>query len=635
MLDVDELCSFMDGYACVSFDVFDTLLYRGAFAEPHHLFRRLALSKGLNQQAADTFARERIKAEALCRERARRQYGHAEVHLRDVYAAMHQTTVTAADEVRMERDHLRPRPFIRALYDHAVKTGKRVFAISDFYLDDNELTDILSGCGYTFERVYSSCSHHCGKYDGQLYKRYLEESGISPSHALHIGDNYQSDFIQAMMAGLTAYPCFRPVERLECDSGFNPRSATAWRHRAEQSNEFGRTHLAYMAYRHEEVPTLPMANRFAIQYAIPMIVTFARWLIAQCHADGIHRLYLMARDGHILHDVVTRLAPDLDCRVIPVSRRAVLLPAAARDRSMWDMLFTASSGIPIANILDDLQLELASSIRQWLPQHGEETFDDLDLKTRSRFLNDSYRLALPQMQAELTLYSSYASSIGLFNAGGAVVDVGWNLNSHKALDTIAGHRLHGYYLGALEHAYWHSRIKAFLFSPDNRKYAGWRALFRHGVELLELPFVSTRDQTTRITPDGFQYRYGYLPDRLRGALAITTMREVQRYLDFAGLPGTSIDDFEAARNALESLFSSLIERPTKAEYEYLSRIPHDRYIAGNKIHCIGDYWVTSKNSSPPRKWPHGLPMLLQKVLLNFKLYGFRFTVAKILWRIMP
>jgi putative hydrolase of the HAD superfamily len=55
-----------------------------------------------------------------------------------------------------------------------------------------------------FVRIFSSISHYRQLKSPEFYLRICEEMGVKPGQALHVGDNWQFDFLSARQAGLNA-----------------------------------------------------------------------------------------------------------------------------------------------------------------------------------------------------------------------------------------------------------------------------------------------------------------------------------------------------------------------------------------------------------------------------------------------
>ena len=185
----------------VSFDVFDTLLLRPAL-HPKDIFHLLA--RKVDAAHGVDFIKLRWNAEA--------ELGKANADIHHIYAHMVRRHKLApataeallAEEIHCETTLLSPRPDVEVLYREAVRLGKRVIAVSDMYLPGTVLGDILKKKGCGMDAVYVSCDHDARKSDGALYDVVLSNEKTLPSKILHVGDNYQSDYVQAVQKNISA-----------------------------------------------------------------------------------------------------------------------------------------------------------------------------------------------------------------------------------------------------------------------------------------------------------------------------------------------------------------------------------------------------------------------------------------------
>ncbi|NWF77373.1 MAG: HAD family hydrolase [Chloroflexi bacterium] len=56
-----------------------------------------------------------------------------------------------------------------------------------------------------FVRIFSSISHYRQVKSPDFYLRICEEMGVKPSQVIHVGDNWQFDFLNARQAGLNVF----------------------------------------------------------------------------------------------------------------------------------------------------------------------------------------------------------------------------------------------------------------------------------------------------------------------------------------------------------------------------------------------------------------------------------------------
>jgi len=194
----------------VSFDIFDTLLYRSCLL-PEDVF--FILSKKVAQTHSIDLLSTRLAAEAeVCS-----ILGTKNATLGQIYNYIsHRTGISLATadyimrlELSIERQILAPRASIRELYDFAIASGKRVVATSDMYWTSADLLELLHARGFDqIREVYVSSEAGKRKDDGELFHHVCDEQEILPQSMVHIGDNYHSDYLEAVRAGVTG--CYVP-----------------------------------------------------------------------------------------------------------------------------------------------------------------------------------------------------------------------------------------------------------------------------------------------------------------------------------------------------------------------------------------------------------------------------------------
>lgn len=202
----------------VSFDCFDTLVTRPFFA-PTDLFHLLDIY--VNQLVDSTdfcvFKDIRITAEKRARERKHlNSPGWEDITLDEIYheaedmcPALHPYLERIKEkEKELEIKYCRRRQIGKELLDCAIAHGKRVVCVSDMYLSGDVIRKILEKNGYeNIEQLYLSSEAGITKASGNLYSYVLTEEGISeqPEKMVHIGDNWDSDVMQAKARGIQSY----------------------------------------------------------------------------------------------------------------------------------------------------------------------------------------------------------------------------------------------------------------------------------------------------------------------------------------------------------------------------------------------------------------------------------------------
>ncbi|MWP46550.1 rhamnan synthesis F family protein [Gilliamella sp. Pas-s27] len=195
----------------ISFGIFDNLLIRPTF-EPkdvlHLLFHRVKKKYNID----------------LCNARllAIDEFIHQNVSLSDIYnfvakkLSLDEKTklLLQQEELDIESKLLTARKDFMYLYDMAVKNNKKIIAISDTYLPEDFLLSVLRKNGFCkIEKIYTPISYNKKKDNGELFGDVISNENIEPSAILHIGGNYNSDYLQPIGKNITAiyYPYIKDI----------------------------------------------------------------------------------------------------------------------------------------------------------------------------------------------------------------------------------------------------------------------------------------------------------------------------------------------------------------------------------------------------------------------------------------
>ena len=181
---------------CVSFDVFDTLLKR-AVPRPRDVFFRMGTEMG-----DDGFAERRMAAEHMARQAAA-ETGKEEITLADIYACMPEKERGGAQkEIEMERILSRPNVWITPVLRACKARHVRVIAVSDMYLPQDFVAELLARADIRIERLFVSSAYGRQKGTGNLFRIVLRETGLAAQDVVHIDDALRADSLGARKVGI-------------------------------------------------------------------------------------------------------------------------------------------------------------------------------------------------------------------------------------------------------------------------------------------------------------------------------------------------------------------------------------------------------------------------------------------------
>jgi FMN phosphatase YigB (HAD superfamily) len=300
--------------ALVSFDLFGTLVYR-TVGEPRDVFRiqerRLRRAGLIDMPQGQWLARRKQAERQLARSLA-----PGEVLLEQIYDALlaagdlasHQARDAAmALELAIEREVIRLFPFVPELLAAVKDTGARVVVLSDIYLPQSFIRELLEPVAPWIDDLYCSSHTQLTKRHGQAYA--LLKTG---GKVLHFGNNRRSDRLRARRNGIDG----RLIEW--------ERRRWLRRNRAE---------VTLLRLRGYEVPPLANPGRppapdsledLAVRWSI-VLFDFLLDLRRQARAIGASDVWLTSRDGESLWAVL-RERPDffgpIAVHYVRVSRKA-------------------------------------------------------------------------------------------------------------------------------------------------------------------------------------------------------------------------------------------------------------------------------------------------------------------------
>ena len=186
----------INNYEYVSFDVFDTLIERKCLT-PEQIFINTG-RKVLGNRKKIKFLKLRKQAE----EDAYNELG-VRATLDDIYSnitAFSDKTIDDLknEEIHQELENCYPKEIIDNIYKYAIKRKKKIIIISDMYLSENIISQMVKKCGYDkYEKLYVSNEYGVDKRSGKLFDLVLKKENITSNDIIHIGDSLKADILGA------------------------------------------------------------------------------------------------------------------------------------------------------------------------------------------------------------------------------------------------------------------------------------------------------------------------------------------------------------------------------------------------------------------------------------------------------
>lgn len=304
-----KLAEKLAEFDAVSFDIFDTLIYR-PFARPVDLFNLAGTEAVLLN-----FSELRRVCERKARDKRFAENGTYEVTFDDIYRYMEEyagKSFAAAKEKELaaELSLCFANPYMKRVWNILREKGTRLVVTSDMYLGSEFLGKLLGKNGFDgFERVFVSNEHGASKYHGGLYetvKKYLKCDNIA-----HVGDNTHSDIEMSRKYGLTPFCCPNPNT---VGNAYRP---------TEMSRIVGSAYGGLVnAKFHSGLEKYPMLYEYGYAYSGIFTLGYCRFIHDIAEKRGADRVLFLARDGDLLKRVYDTLYPESDTVYFLWSRMA-------------------------------------------------------------------------------------------------------------------------------------------------------------------------------------------------------------------------------------------------------------------------------------------------------------------------
>ena len=283
-----ELARRLSAFDVISFDVFDTLLFR-PFSDPADLFYLVG-----RKLSYPDFKRLRVEAEEEARKKKLQEAGTGEVTLPEIWEALSRRTGIPvgegmAAEWETEKSCCFANPYMLEVVCRLQELGKRIIVVSDMYLDGKQILELLEGGGYAKPSAcFVSGDQGTSKWEGGLYQRIRSRMGESLSYA-HVGDNPLADERQAAKNGFHPFP-YPNVSRAGAPF------------RAEDlSTIVGSVYRGLVnAHIHNGLTSYSRAYEYGFIYGGLFLVGYCRFIHEVADKRGIERLLFLSRDGAVL-----------------------------------------------------------------------------------------------------------------------------------------------------------------------------------------------------------------------------------------------------------------------------------------------------------------------------------------------
>ncbi len=428
-----EFVNALEGYDVISFDVFDTLLFR-PFSDPTDLFYLVG-----KELSYPDFRAARIQTERELRQKRKEQGMSGEVTLKDIWSALEKETGIPrekgmAAEWAVEQRSCVPNPYMQAVVKLLEEKGKLLAAVSDMYLSPKQIQSLLEQCGYHgFSLILVSSEETVSKGDGGLYN-VLKKRVPSKCRMVHIGDNPFSDGKKASLAGISSilYPNVQTMGNRRRTFDLSPIVGSIYRGIAN-------IHLYNGLY------TYSPEYEYGFLYGGLFAVGYCRFIHHLAQSRSFQKLFFFSRDGAVLYKAYQKMYPEEKetisyaywSRQMACKITACLFPREYFHRFLFHK---ADGSISIQSALESMELSpLTHPLCQKTELDPRQKLTHKNMDTVKSYLQAHWDEVLSLYRPQIEGAKRYYSHLLKDSTRVGAVDIGWMGSGAVMLNAAVNH----------------------------------------------------------------------------------------------------------------------------------------------------------------------------------------------------
>lgn len=409
----------IDEATLISFDIFDTLLFRKTNT-PETIFDLVGRHFGIHG-----FRKLRMdeQNEASRRAYAAYQYPHADMD--QIYEVLAEHTEIPVDwmevkayEIQMERDALTANREMLEIFRYVKETGKRVVATSDMYLFAATLSEFLEANGFVgFDHVYCSADEHKAKFNRDLFELVAEKEQVPYGAILHIGDKERDDGEFPAAYGMETFVYHRDADQDKVKQA------------ADSDVDKGLYKILYDSSR-------GFWYNLGVEVGGPLYMGLYRYMVKKATEEG-KKIYFLSRDGYNLYQIFQKQGYE-NIEYLYTSRRALTLASICEmnERDI-ESLPPYTYGQTVGEILDYLCIDRSRIAH--LKEAGFTSFEavistDQDKADFKKLYVLDKEVFLEQCQRERENALRYFEKIGFLDQDAICFDCGWQGSSQELIE---------------------------------------------------------------------------------------------------------------------------------------------------------------------------------------------------------
>lgn len=406
-------------YDILSFDVFDTLLFR-MVSHPADVFYLVGM-----ELSYPDFRRIRMEAERKARQIKYKAGKTYEVSLLEIWSVLERESGIPAEqgmqaELFWEEKVCFANPYMLQAVRTLQSYGKKIILTSDMYLSGEQILHLLRSCDYEgLKECFVSNEYGGSKGDGTLYDHIRNVYGKQLRYA-HIGDNLESDFKNAQEHSVDSF-YYQNVNTL--GNVYRPMDMSVLTGSIYRGLVNSHLHSGWKGYLRE--------YEYGYVYGGLFVTGYCRFIYDHVKKNQIEKVLFLSRDGYLLKKAYLMLYPKEEKNTAYVlwSRSAALKITAGKYRYEYFRRFLfhkVNQGFSIRQVLKDMDLShLEEDLCRKKKVKADEklTYRNADLV--KEYFIDNWDEVRKAYQEQILAAKAYFTPVLTGCKNAAAVDIGW------------------------------------------------------------------------------------------------------------------------------------------------------------------------------------------------------------------
>lgn len=376
---VKEMIETIERFQYVSFDVFDTLIFRTVSSPDKILDLAILKYQEIYGNSIKTFKIKRQYAENFSR-----KYYSREVNIDEIYDFLDLKDEIADRfkeiEKNIEVKNCIPNLPMISVLKECRKRGKKIVITSDMYLTSDVFAEIFNKIGITYDYLFISGEVKKTKRQGNLFAYLLNKLNIESSQIAHIGDDIHSDISMPRKYGICS------LERLKYTSAnfesYNTKSDVA-------SDQLEQLYSYSVSEMGAETP------EFRVGYNVvgPFLFSFCHWIHLKKVEKHIDVLFFVAREGFLIKKIYDILYPKEKTKYVRLNKNLLRLPSLDNGDVVENYILSLPprKSYKLDDLCTMLGVENKDDIITFLKNNGFEVDNGLSIKCEDLH-GDKYEL---------------------------------------------------------------------------------------------------------------------------------------------------------------------------------------------------------------------------------------------------